>query len=145
MKTITTEIFTFDELSDEAKEKAREWYRDGALDYDWWESTYEDAANIGLKITAFDLHHGTIEGKLIFSIEDSIEKILTDHGPECETHKTALQYKNTTDPDDYEYALLEDYRIMLQHEYNYLMSDEAVDDMITCNEYTFTVSGERFD
>ena len=35
--------YTFDELSDTAKEKAREWYRDGQLDYDWWEFVYDDA------------------------------------------------------------------------------------------------------
>ena len=40
---IQTEVFTFAELSDEAKEKAREWYREGGLDYDWWDCTYEDA------------------------------------------------------------------------------------------------------
>ena len=28
-------LYTFDELSDAAKEKAREWYRSVALDHDW--------------------------------------------------------------------------------------------------------------
>lgn len=36
-------IYTFDELSEAAKEKAREWYRDGQLDYGWWDSVYEQA------------------------------------------------------------------------------------------------------
>lgn len=27
-------VYYFDELSDKAKEKAREWYREGALDYE---------------------------------------------------------------------------------------------------------------
>lgn len=36
-------VYQFDELSDKAKEKAREWYRDGQLDYDWWDSVYEQA------------------------------------------------------------------------------------------------------
>lgn len=39
-------IYTFDELSDAAKEKAREWYRNGQLDYDWWDSVYDDANKI---------------------------------------------------------------------------------------------------
>lgn len=46
-RTIEIEAFTFDELSDEAKEKARAWYREGALDYDWYECIYEDAATCG--------------------------------------------------------------------------------------------------
>lgn len=39
-------IYTFDELPDAAKEKAREWYRNGQLDYDWWEFVYDDADKI---------------------------------------------------------------------------------------------------
>ena len=35
--------YVFDELSDSAKETAREWYRNGQLDYDWWDSVYEQA------------------------------------------------------------------------------------------------------
>ncbi|MBC7198091.1 MAG: antitoxin of toxin-antitoxin stability system [Pseudomonas balearica] len=38
--------YTFDELPEAAKEKAREWYRDGQLDYDWWDSVYDDADKI---------------------------------------------------------------------------------------------------
>lgn len=40
---VTHWLYQFDELSDAAKEKAREWYRSGQLDYDWWDSVYEDA------------------------------------------------------------------------------------------------------
>jgi hypothetical protein len=45
-RTMETMVFHFDELSDKAKEKARDWYREGALDHDWWDSVYEDAAEI---------------------------------------------------------------------------------------------------
>jgi hypothetical protein len=40
-------ICTFDDLSDAAKEKAREWYREASSDDQWWDSTYEDAKTIG--------------------------------------------------------------------------------------------------
>lgn len=46
MRIKKTEVFKFAELSDAAKEKAREWYRSGALDYDWWDFIYDDAATI---------------------------------------------------------------------------------------------------
>ena len=36
-------VYQFDELSDSAKEKARDWYRLGAMDYEWWDYVYEDA------------------------------------------------------------------------------------------------------
>lgn len=41
MRTEEITIYKFDELSESAKEKAREWYRDGALDYQWWDYQYE--------------------------------------------------------------------------------------------------------
>ena len=41
-------VFKYEELSDEAKEKAREWYRgeDGGLDYEWWDCVYDDFERI---------------------------------------------------------------------------------------------------
>ena len=44
--TITKEVYTFEELDESAKEKAREWWRKGALDYDWWQWTYDDFERI---------------------------------------------------------------------------------------------------
>jgi len=32
----------FNQLNDEAKERAREWYRDSGLDYDWWVHVYDE-------------------------------------------------------------------------------------------------------
>lgn len=46
-RTITKEIYTFDELTESAKEKAREWYREGAFDYEWWDCIDDDAKTIG--------------------------------------------------------------------------------------------------
>lgn len=45
MRTIKVKIFKFSELSYEAKERAREWYRE-TLDYDWWDFVYEDFQEI---------------------------------------------------------------------------------------------------
>ncbi len=46
MRTIAKTVYQFSELSDHAKERARDWYRQGNLDYDWYDSVYEDAATI---------------------------------------------------------------------------------------------------
>lgn len=47
MRTIETQVYTFTELSEDAKERAREWYRRG-MDYDtyWHEFIYDDANTI---------------------------------------------------------------------------------------------------
>lgn len=170
MKTITTTVYEFDELNDKAKEKARDWYRDGALDYEWWDSTYEDAERAGLKITSFDLDRNRHAcGEFIKYAEDCAKRILAEHGQDCETFKTAAAFLKErealtikhADPEasngltydgdqaieecesEFLKSILEDYSIMLQKEMEYLMSDESVDELIRANEYTFTETGKR--
>lgn len=46
MTTEKTE-FTYDELSPEAQERARDKWREGALDHEWWDSTYDDCKEVG--------------------------------------------------------------------------------------------------
>jgi hypothetical protein len=47
-----TTVYKFDELSDEAKEQARAWYRGHALDYQWYDGTFDDAQEC-LKLAGF--------------------------------------------------------------------------------------------
>ena len=43
---IETTVYRLDELSGEAKDKARAWYREGGFDYDWYDAVYEDFQRI---------------------------------------------------------------------------------------------------
>jgi len=93
MKTIQTTVYKFSELSDEVKEKAIDNNRDINVSYDWWEFTYEDAANIGIKIQGFDIDRGSycqIEFK--GSALETAQKIVKEHGESCETYKTAKSF-----------------------------------------------------
>ena len=150
-------VYQFDELDDKAKERAREWYRAGALDYEWWESVYEDAAQVGLKITGFDLGRGqSIDGELTMSAMESVSNIITTHGEDCDTHKLASRYypqllaQDIEDEDkaqqlEEEYAreLKEVYWHMLNEEMEYQLSNECVDESILANEYEFLENGQR--
>lgn len=168
MKTLSINVFEFDELNDKAKDKAREWYRERALDYEWWDCTYEDAERIGL---GFDLdrnRHAT--GNFINDACHCADAILREHGDGCETYKTAESFLRERDEivttaerdedgelaNEYELdeklnkveseflkSILEDYSILLQREYEYLLSNESVDEMIRANQYTFTETGKR--
>lgn len=89
-ETIVRTLYHFDELSERAKDTAREWYREGALDYDWWDCIYDDAATVGLKITSFDLDRRRgVKGTLTMSLVESCKAILKEHGPDCDTYKLA--------------------------------------------------------
>jgi hypothetical protein len=168
MRTIEVKLYQFNELSAEAKEKAIENLIDINVGHEWWEFTYEDAKQIGLKITGFDLdrnRHAT--GEFIDNAYDCEHAILKNHGKDCETYKTAQNYLNERaelekqlEPEDeinpfydsvaeiedlddeFLKSILEDYSQMLQNEYEYLMSEEAIIDTIEANEYEFTEDGE---
>lgn len=172
MRIQETKVYTFDELTDKAKERARDWYREHALDYDWYDCTYEDAKTIGLEITGFDLGRAqTVDARFLSSAEETAHKIEKEHGEKCETFIDAKAYlvqrdalvnaaekdengdfvdeyalDNALDEIDTEFlrTLCEDYRIMLEKEMEYLLSDESVDETILANEYTFTETGKRF-
>ena len=46
MRTVEVNVFEFEELDDNAKEKAREWWRDGGAAPWWDEATLEDFKNV---------------------------------------------------------------------------------------------------
>jgi hypothetical protein len=173
-ETTTRTLYTFDELSDEAKEKALEECREINCVFDWWDFICDDAETVGLEIDSFDLdrrRHAT--GKFIESAFDCASKIIREHGEICETYKTAKAFlsdwselvtkysdgintEKVCEDNEYEFdqeadeleseflkSILEDFSIILQNEYEYLYSDEAVRETIEANEYEFTEEGKR--
>ena len=122
------------------------------VDYDWWTFAYDNAENMGIKITGFGLdrrRHAT--GEFIYDALHTAHKIMSKHGEQCETYKTAQAFINERDNivnnaerdengdfvDEYELDsqldeveeqfladILEDYSIILQNEYEYLTSNE---------------------
>lgn len=54
MRIIETKVYKYEELSDSAKERAREWYLEGGLCYDWWDFCYEDFCRVA-EILGIDL------------------------------------------------------------------------------------------
>lgn len=56
MREVTVNVYKFDELSDEAKQKAIAWFRGGQFDGEWWDSVFEDAATC-LAFLGFDILH----------------------------------------------------------------------------------------
>ena len=170
-ETTTRTLYTFAELSDKAKELAltNMRYTNTDAGSEWWDQTYEDAANVGIKITGFDTgRRNEITGE-IFDTENTAHSIVRDHGEECETHRTAAQYLKNRDTtiaaapkDTYtgEYtdiealddkldelgkkftkSILEDYLTILRNELEYLESDEAVQESIEANDYEFDEDG----
>jgi hypothetical protein len=143
MHTITLTVYNFDELSDTAKEKARDWYREvAAWDNDAFDRMIDDASHVGLIINSLSANFGN-EGYFSASAEACAIAILAEHGEACETYKTALRFQVEHEEADFLRDLLEDYSVMLNQELAYQRSDEYVDEQIGANAYTFTIDGKR--
>ena len=90
MRTIETVVYKFEDLPEEAQEKAIEKNYDLNTEYDWWESVYDDAERVELKITGFDLDRADYcNGKFIYTAKDTAEAIIKEHGEAYETYKMA--------------------------------------------------------
>jgi hypothetical protein len=173
MKTVTVTLFAINELTDEVKSKVLDKFRDINVNDDWWDSIYDDAKEIGLKITSFNIDRNRhAEGKFLLAANEVAQNILNNHGENCETYKTASSFMEYWQPvfndyihmdesskkheseeaeeelqemeDSFLDSLLEDYSIMLQKQYEFLMEDEAVEETLTINEYQFLENGKRF-
>jgi len=166
MRDIITTVYKFNELSEEAQQKALEKLSYINVDFDWWNNVYAYAENIGVKIEGFDLDRGSYcKIKCLNLVSSIINAIIRDHGVMCETYKTAMKHKTIVNDANLEYDadyegdpeisynmeqaekaflhdLSEDYRIMLQREYEYLTSKDAIIETIEANEYEFTIEGK---
>ena len=121
MKTVTINIYQFSELTDEAKENAIKELYDINVDSDWWDSTYEDAAQINLKIKGFDIDRGSyVKAEFIESANNTAELIIMNHGESCETYKTAKSF-------------LQDYNELVAKYSDGVKTDRVTED----NEYDF--------
>lgn len=211
-QVIETTVYQLDELSDAAKDKARNWFREGGFDWEWYEFIYDDFEAIcgilGVDLTTRSVRlmgGGTrqkpciyfqgfwsqgdgacFEG--IYRYKSGAAAKICDYAPkDTELHGVAdalqdIQKRNfyqiharavhrghyyheycmdvdverdspvyqalTSGADEIVTTALRDlarwlYR-SLQREYEYQTSDEAVDEAIQANEYTFTETGKRF-
>ena len=172
MRTVTTHttVYKFDELPEEGKRKALELLYDINVDYDWWDSLYDDAKTIGCEIKGFDIDRGSYCKLICSDAHATALLIVENHGPDCDTRKLADEYlkdrekifseadkdedgeipeyptKDFLDELDVEFirALGEEYLSLLRQEYEYQTSEEAIKEMIEANDYEFTEDGKMF-
>lgn len=124
MRTKTTTLYQFDELSEEAQQKALENLYDVNVNYDWWDWNYYDAKQVGVIIKGFDIGRAqSIDIEIKYSVEDTMNDILKEHDEHCETYKLARRYFIDKD------ALVERYGTYDANQDSYIMDED--------NEYDF--------
>ena len=168
MRTIQTNVYKFEELSEQGKQQAINNLSSINIDFDWWQYTYLDAKNVGININNFELDRTIDIG--MYDYQETANKIMKEHGETCDTYKNAKQFikerdalvskysnggnkvpeenENVFDCEldeleaDYKKTLKEDYLSLLRNEYEYLSSREAIIETIEANDYEFTEDGK---
>jgi len=168
METITKvyNVYTLDELSDEAKDKARDWYRMGNQ-FDFMGEEMQYLADELLKENKIKCDDASVYYSLANCQGDgamieingtwksySVGVKQRGHYHHYNSKEITLEsIKTGKDADEKVYnefnALYVDICQQLERKgYDFIdaeNSDECVDDNISCNEYTFDIDGNRLD
>lgn len=127
MRTKEIKLYTFDELSEEAKEKAINTHRDWNVDYYWWDFVYDDAKDIA-SIIGIDIDNIWFSGfwsqgdgacfvGTYRYVPGSVKKI-KDHAPhDTELHSIAKNLQITQSKAQYQlYASVRKNHFRHEHE-----------------------------
>ena len=164
MKTIEIKVYKFKELDKQTREKVIDNYRFiNVEDTFWYDWIKDDFNRLGLEIQAFDLGRGNYAKIYIDNFEDTSKNIIEEFGDSVLIKQTAKNYideynkiqANFKDDEDIERELevldeeyqkeySEDILSYLRAEYEYQISDEALDEFFINNDYDFTTEGKIY-
>lgn len=158
METIEIQVYSFEELDDKAKERARDWWKQG-LDYPW----FDDAlASIRAFVGYFggQVNDWSIGDRGRDYIKTDVTKDnfrglkLKEFKPDFEPTGYCLDYtlwgtfhstwKQTSDPLYAFEQALEAAMCDVASDVEYQYTDESVDENLIINEYQFTKDGRIF-
>jgi len=161
MRTVQLNIYTFNELSDKAKQNARDWWLEGYVYEDNFSE--EDMKQIGLGLNE--------DKKFAFlgSAPETMELIFQNHGPSCNSYQYAKAYgqfledvgvscdlpdshpkrieweeKRESIDNQFLVKLAQYYVKLIEDDYQYNISNEVVDGLLIANEYEFTEDGKIY-
>ena len=164
MKTIEINVYKFEELDKQTKEKVidNNTYIN-VEDTFWYDFIKEDFIRLGLEIRSFDLDRGSFAEIHIEDFEYTSKNIIDEFGDRVPIKQTAKNYideynkiqANYKEDEDIERELeildekyQREFEIdtlsYLRDEYDYQISDEAIIETIEANDYNFTWNGEIF-
>ena len=162
METITTNVYTIGELSEVAKEKARDWYRDvygddPMLPAHMQNLTAEALEERGYKIEGhrvdvyYDLNYVQRSGFYFTGVivKDDVRYTVSQRGM---GYTCFITYEDANgEMFDAPQAVRDDVKAVNKEmlargraELEYQDSAEYIDEALEANEYTFTIDGKRF-
>lgn len=155
-KDVTIQVFKFVELSESAKERARQWWRDG-MEFAWSDESLDSirafCAQFGIKLRGWnigpyfpidymlsDYDNSNFRGMKLrqFTRENYPTGYCLDAGMSIAFYD---EFKRTGDAKSaFEHAVYQGFKEW-RDDMEYQMSDEAIDELLEINYYEFTESG----
>lgn len=158
MRTETITFYHFDELSEEAQERARDWWRNNAAEYAWMNESRQSLEtfcdHFGVKLKSWTIEaYITPDYQAEFSNANfrglKLRDYHRDYMPtgyclDCDLWMTFHdEFKRTGDAKAAFDAALWRGFIAWRNDLEAQNSDEYIDDHLTINEYEFTQEGQR--
>lgn len=158
MRTEEITIYTFDELDERAKERARDWYRSN-LEYPWWDDVQGSLRKFcdEFGVSVLDYSIGDARREFIKTDATSAnfrglkvkdfdrEAMPTGFGFDCDLRYTfADEFKKHGNALGAFNEALAAFLRGVRKDVEYQYSDNAVDESIAANEYEFTEDGSRY-
>ena len=173
MNTHTIITYFFNELNDTAKETALNDHRYFLGNFGWWEDTILDAKlSFGINIKSFEFETSRkIDIEFSETLEKIAKEIIAQCGDNTALNKDAHCYlqsrskilteaKKDEDGEILDSELLEEkldendnsfkddidntFLKMLEQEYEWLISDECIGELLEANQYEFLENGKRY-
>ncbi len=156
MRTVETVVFKFDELTENAKERAREWWRGDGMSLAWMDESLDSIAafceHFGVDLRTWRVDSWSYDFTVRMGNENFRGKKLRhfdrNHMPtgyclDCVMWETFFDmFKKTGDAKlAFEHGLdagFKEWRDDIASQYE----DEYIDDLLIANEYEFTADGE---
>lgn len=170
MREYTTKLYEYNELSEQAKQKALATFADINVIYMWWHHIYNEAEESGFKIVNFDIDRGicTIEpiqewyeiaSRIKENVKEStdlynlavnfigdhdqiIDSTSKDENGDFEDEYTDVDKPMDELEEQFKLDLQKEHISILRKEYEYLTSRESIEETIRANEYEFTEDGK---
>ena len=129
MRTITTTVYKFDELSDTAKNKARDWWRNLDGEDPAWHSEHMLSRNAAI-VHRYDAN----------AVQDSANCVWTGYRDD----KILADHWDGTGETPSVRAICGWYADAWEKEIDSCMADGYVEEQILANDYEFTVDGYKY-
>jgi hypothetical protein len=158
VRTVQISIYNYNELSDKAKERARDWYRCIRTEYAWMDESQESittyckllGAEVDIQAISPDRanYSVTLEEQALAHIA-ATHDLPHDYMPtgyvlDCDLWGTFHdKLRETNDPVVAFHEGLKAGFLAWRHDLQYQDSDEYIADGLTVNEYEFDETGER--